>query len=260
MSQEHPLLKGKNIKKVYRPEGFLGTKKEKVIAVSGVSFKIDKGEILGIVGESGSGKSTLARIICGLEPASSGKLNWSENLDRGRTHPAQMVFQNPYNSLNPKLKIGYVLKEAASAASGKNKSGKVSDNNIRELLAEVGLPEVGIEDYPHQLSGGQKQRLVIARALALEPELLVCDEPVSALDISVQAQIINLLQKLNKKESLSIIFIAHDIEIVGVISENIAVMKEGEIVEYGTRDKILKNPDDYYTKKLIEAVPTNPWT
>lgn len=240
----------------------MGTKREKVTALDGVNFKIDRGEILGIVGESGSGKSTLARLICGLEPVSSGELNWTGNTGRERSRPAQMVFQNPHNSLNPKLKIGYILKEAASAAPGKNKSGgreKVKDKDIRELLKEVGLPQVGLNDYPHQLSGGQKQRLVISRALALEPELLVCDEPVSALDISVQAQIVKLLKKLNRKEELSIIFIAHDIEIVGVIAENIAVMKEGKIVEYGNRDKILKTPESQYTKKLIEAVPVNPW-
>ncbi len=253
------LLKGENIRKEYRTEGFLGTKMDKVTAVDGLNFKIRKGEVLGIVGESGSGKSTLARMICGLENLSYGRLIWDDQINLSRAQPAQMVFQNPYNSLNPKLKIGYALKEAIKAGT-KNLSGFAIKKEIKRLLGEVGLPGVDIKDYPHQLSGGQKQRLVIARALALEPELLVCDEPVSALDISVQAQIVRLLKRLNREEKLSIIFIAHDIEIVGVVSNNIAVMKAGKIVEYGDRDKIIKNPDNKYTKKLIEAVPRNPWS
>ncbi|MGM0441179.1 MAG: ABC transporter ATP-binding protein [Elusimicrobiota bacterium] len=258
MKDKNILLAGKDIKKKYIPEDFLGTRRKKVIAVDGVSFKIREGEILGIVGESGSGKSTLARLICGLEDVSSGELNWKKYLDNRKVYPAQMVFQNPYNSLNPKLKIGYILKEALRLSHSEI-AEKAVEKNIKNLLREVGLPGVGLKDYPHQLSGGQKQRVVIARALALTPKLLVCDEPVSALDISVQAQIVKLLKKLNREENLSIVFIAHDIEIVGAISENIAVMKEGEIVEYGTKEKILKNPDNEYTKKLIEAVPRNPW-
>jgi len=251
------ILTAENITKKYVREGFLGTKLGEVEALKGVSFKIAEGEILGVVGESGSGKSTMAKILCGLEKASSGRIFW-HNSEKKSVHSAQMVFQNPFNSLNPKLSIGYALKEAV--ARGNNTSiKKVDISEVLKLIDGVGLSGIDVSRYPHQFSGGQKQRIAIARSLALRPDILVCDEPVSALDISVQAQIINLLKDINRQLGLSIIFIAHDIEAVSLIAQNIIVVRRGKIVEKGNAEEVIFNPKHSYTKKLIEAVPVNPW-
>ncbi|MFC2061258.1 ABC transporter ATP-binding protein [Elusimicrobiota bacterium] len=252
------ILKGKSVKKVYVREGFLGTELGEVEALKGIDFTVSSGEILGVVGESGSGKSTLAKIICGLENLTSGHLEWNIVSKKKNVHHAQMVFQNPVNSLNPKLSIGYMMKEAL--ASGQSiRISQVKDEDIRRALNEVGLGDVELSRYPHQFSGGQKQRLGIARALALEPGILVCDEPVSALDISIQAQIVNLLIDINRKMDLPIIFIAHDIEVVSIISHNIMVMNNGEVMEYGEAEQIINEPGHKYTKMLMQAVPRNPW-
>lgn len=192
------ILEGKNIEKEYIAENVLGGTVSKVNALQGVAFKVLRGEILGIVGESGSGKTTLAKIICGLEGSTAGSLTWNIHKKKKLFHPAQMVFQNPFNSLNPKLKIGYMLKEAI-ACGDETKISSIKEDQVREVLRHVSMQDINLSKFPHQFSGGQRQRLVIARALALKPEILVCDEPVSALDISVQAQIINLLLDINKK-------------------------------------------------------------
>lgn len=252
------VLEGKKIGKVYVREGFLGAELGKVEALKGVNFTVSKGEILGIVGESGSGKSTLAKIICGLIKPTSGSLIWKIPLNKGKFRPVQMVFQNPFNSLNPKLTIGYMLKEAI-AYGRKDRVYRIKHKAVKEILDKVGMGEVNLLSYPHQFSGGQRQRLGIARALAMNPDILVCDEPVSALDISIQAQIINLLIDINSKTALPIIFIAHDIEVVSLISHNIMVMKEGEVVEYGEVQKVIHSPENGYTKLLMDAVPHNPW-
>lgn len=252
------VLKGRRIEKEYIRESFIGARHGRLRALKGVNFKVSSGEILGVVGESGSGKTTLAKIICGLEKPTSGELIWSRTDAKKNYHNAQMVFQNPFNSLNPKLRIGYMLKEAI--AYGKpDKISSVKNSEIEEVLASVGMQGVSLQSYPHQFSGGQRQRLGIARALALNPDILVCDEPVSALDISIQAQIINLLININKKMNLSIIFIAHDIEVVSMISHNIMVMKEGVVMEYGSIMKVIRSPESEYTKLLLDAVPRNPW-
>ncbi|MFW6134271.1 MAG: ABC transporter ATP-binding protein [Elusimicrobiota bacterium] len=258
MHKKKLILNLVNIEKEYIREGFLGTHLGKVKALRGVSCSIFKGDMLGIVGESGSGKTTLAKIICGLEHPTSGILRWTVQQERGKGHPAQMVFQNPYNSLNPKLSIKHALKEAL-ACGKKVRIGKIKEQEIKELLSKVGLGHIDIDKFPHQFSGGQKQRIAIARSLALDPEILVCDEPVSALDISIQAQIINLLTDINREFNLTVIFIAHDIEAVSMISNEILVMKNGILVEKGETQKVIKSPESHYTKMLIEAVPKNPW-
>ncbi len=255
------ILEGKDITKLFIREGFLGSRSGCVEALKGVDFKVGSGEILGIVGESGSGKSTLARIICSLETPTSGSLIWDEKVFKGekrKAHPAQMVFQNPYGSLNPKLTVGYMLREAVSAGSLKP-IRNIKEDEIRKVLENVGLEEISLVSYPHQFSGGQKQRLGIARALALNPRLLVCDEPVSALDISVQAQILELIRLINSEKGIPVVFIAHDIEVVSMISSSILVMKDGRVVEYGDAANIINSPSAAYTRKLIEAVPVNPY-
>lgn len=252
------LLQGKSIVKEYVREGFLGTSATKIQALRGIDFSINNGEILGIVGESGSGKSTLAKIICGLEDITSGELFWKIDRAKMRRKPAQMVFQNPFSSLNPKLSVGYMLREAAAYGS-QSRISDVNDSEISDILINVGMKGITLTNYPHQFSGGQRQRLGIARALALKPDILICDEPVSALDISIQAQIINLLIKINRNMDLAIIFISHDIEVVSMISENIIVMKDGSIMEYGTTEKVINAPEKDYTRMLLNAVPKNPW-
>ena len=259
MKEENIILRGSGIEKTFIREDFLGVSRTCIKALDGVDFDLSGGGILGIVGESGSGKSTLAKIICGLEKQSSGDLFW-EPTDRFKTRAsrAQIVFQNPFSSLNPKLSIGYMMKEALTCGrSGSRAAVKQAD--IRRVLAHTGLEDVDLGKYPHQFSGGQRQRLVIARSLAVEPEILVCDEPVSALDISIQAQIINLLIDINRKMGLTIIFIAHDIEAVSMISEDIMVMKSGRVVESGKLKDIVNDPRTEYTKMLLDAVPRNPW-
>jgi ABC-type oligopeptide transport system ATPase subunit len=252
------ILKATGLSKDYVREGFLGNVLGRVTALRNIDFGIEKGDILGIIGESGSGKSTLAKIICGLEKPTFGELIWNIPETEYRYHPAQMVFQNPFNSLNPKLTVLHMLKEAV--AYGENiRLSDVDVSDIENLIESVGLHKEDVYKYPHQFSGGQRQRIAIARALALDPHVLVCDEPVSALDISIQAQIINLLIEINKKMGLSIIFIAHDIEAVAVIAHNILVMKSGNIMEYGHKNKIINSPENSYTKFLIDSVPRNPW-
>ncbi|MEA3505952.1 MAG: ATP-binding cassette domain-containing protein [Elusimicrobiota bacterium] len=250
------ILEAKDIYKSYYGETFLGRRTGRVDALKGINFSIKKGEILGVVGESGSGKSTLAKIICGLQKPTSGKIIWGKEFPERKR--AQMVFQNPAGSLNPKLTVGYALKEALGAGSF-CRAGTVKENEIRELLSKVGLSKIDIKNYPYQFSGGQQQRIAIARALAMKPKLLICDEPVSALDISIQAQVINLIKKINKQEGLPIIFIAHDIEVIDIISHNIIVMNKGRIAERGDCGQIINKPRRTYTKKLIEAVPVNPY-
>ncbi len=247
------ILEGQKIIKEYIREGFLGADLNILKALREVDFKVGKGEILGIVGESGSGKTTLAKIICGLEKLTSGELIWGK-----ANSSAQMVFQNPYNSLNPKLTVKYMLREAISKGNSV-KMSTVSNPEVEEILEKVGMKDINTLSYPHQFSGGQRQRLGIARALSLKPDILIADEPVSALDISIQAQIINLLIDINEKMNLTIIFISHDIELVSIISHNIMVMKSGEVVEYGNTSKVIDFPESSYTRLLLDAVPKNPY-
>ncbi len=240
--------------------GILGGTKI-IHAVNGVNLDIKKGEILAVAGESGCGKSTLARAIIRLEQAKSGSISYNcENilsLDKkglkAYRKNAQMVFQNPYSSLNPKMKIADTLKEPLQINTD------LSDEEITEIIKEkikkVGLSEDCLKLYPHEFSGGQRQRIAIARALVLEPEFILADEPVSALDVSIQAQIINLLKELKDDYNLTFMLITHDMSVIKYLADRVAIMYLGEIVEIGKTESIFKYPKHPYTKALLSAVP-----
>ncbi|EHD0095973.1 TPA: ABC transporter ATP-binding protein [Vibrio vulnificus] len=232
-----------------------------VKAVDGVSLAVKRGETLGLVGESGCGKSTLGRTILKLFEPTDGKIFFEgrdiTKLSAKEMRPLrkemQIVFQDPLESLNQRHTIGMILEEPFII----HKVGTQQERKqwVLELLEKVGLPANAINRYPHEFSGGQRQRIGIARAIALKPKLLICDESVSALDVSVQAQIINLLLKLQQEMNLAIIFISHDLSVVRQVSDNVAVMYFGEIVEYGKSVELYNNPQNDYTKKLLSAIP-----
>ena len=248
--------------KVYYPvrKGMMG-KTQYVKAVDGVSLNVHKGEVLGIVGESGCGKSTLGKAVCKLIPATDGNIvlndmdiaKMSENQLRPLRKQIQMIFQDPYASLNPRMTVGEIIEEPMVIHNmGTPKERKAI---VQDLIQTVGLKPDHIRRYPFELSGGQRQRIGIARALALNPEFIVCDEPISALDVSIQAQVINLLEKLQHERGFSYLFIAHDLEMVHHISHKIGVMYLGNMVEFGTSDEVYKTPLHPYTKALISASP-----
>ncbi|MFF8783878.1 ABC transporter ATP-binding protein [Streptomyces sp. NPDC015125] len=233
-----------------------------VRAVDGVSFDLHKGETLGIVGESGCGKSTVAKLLVGLERPTAGRIRYrGEDLSTlsGRALRAvrrniQMVFQDPYTSLNPRMTVGDIIGEPYEIHPEVAPKGD-RRRKVRELLDVVGLNPEYINRYPHQFSGGQRQRIGIARGLALRPEIIVADEPVSALDVSVQAQVVNLLEQLQDEFDLSYVFIAHDLSVVRHISDRVAVMYLGRLAETGTDEQIYEHPTHPYTQALLSAVP-----
>jgi oligopeptide transport system ATP-binding protein len=234
---------------------------DQVRAVDGISFEVGRGETLGLVGESGSGKSTACRAVLQLIEPTSGSVKFEgqeiAGLGRRQMRPLrremQMIFQDPYASLNPRKRIGQIVGDPLKRQGVA--SGSDLRRQVQELLERVGLSSEHYNRFPHEFSGGQRQRIGIARAVSLKPKLVICDEPVSALDVSIQAQIVNLLDDLQDEFGLAYLFVAHDIGIVRHISDRIAVMNEGKIVEQGTADQVCESPKDDYTKKLLAAVP-----
>jgi oligopeptide transport system ATP-binding protein len=233
-----------------------------VKAVDGISFQIARGETLGLVGESGCGKTTTGRVILQLERPTSGHIFFEgkeitgieEKALRNLRRKMQMIFQDPFGSLNPRMTAGEIIGEPLLIHRLTQSKGEYEEK-VKELMTTVGLSPAMMERYPHEFSGGQRQRIGVARALSVRPNLIVCDEPVSALDVSIQAQIINLLEELQEKFNLTYLFIAHDLAVVRHISNRIAVMYLGEIVEIATRKDLYKKPLHPYTKSLLSAIP-----
>ena len=261
--QSEVLLEVKGLVKHFEVGGgLLGAHANVVRAIDGVDFTIRRGETLGLVGESGCGKTTTGRCVLQLEKPTSGRIIF-EGIDvtglsqqdlRQVRRRMQVIFQDPYSSLNPRMTVGQILAEPIKV------HGIISDpvkreGRVRQLLQEVGLLPQHAQRYPHQLSGGQRQRVGIARALAMEPSLIICDEPVSALDVSIQAQIINLLEDLQASLGLTYLFIAHDLSVVRHISDRVAVMYLGRIVELADRNALYEDPQHPYTRALLSAVP-----
>ena len=254
------LIQIENLEKTYSVKGsFLEVKKEPLAVLKNINLDIKKGEIMSLVGESGCGKSTLANCILKLITPEKGKilfngeniLEFNKNQTFEYRKKIQMIFQNPYSSLNPKMKIKETLMEPLIIHKEKDK-----ENKIREIIDLVGIANADLKKYPHEFSGGQRQRIAIARALILKPEFIVADEPVSALDVSICAQIINLLIELKEKLNLTILFISHDLNLVRYLSDRISVMDKGRIVECDKTEEIFKNPKDSYTKFLLSSIRT----
>jgi len=251
----------KNLKKFYKINMGLFKKAKIIEAVNGISFDVKKGEVLSIVGESGCGKSTTAKLLLKIEDPTDGQILFygkditkfqSQELKEYRKK-VQIIFQDPYSSLNPRWKVGSIIGEPLKLNTDMSK--KDIKKRVLYLMEKVGMHPDWYERYPHQFSGGQRQRIGIARALALNPEVIVCDEPVSALDVSIQAQVLNLLLDLQKEFNLTYIFISHDLSVVEHISDRIVVMYYGNIVELKDVEDLFKNPEADYTKKLLSAIP-----
>ena len=238
-------------------------KKNIIKAVDGVSFNLNEGETLGIVGETGCGKSSLARAIIKMIPTKSGKVIWMDeeifHFNKIKTlemrKQIQMIFQDPLASLNPRMNIGEIIAEPLRTHFPDTSKIDIK-NAVNDMMKKVGLLPNLVNRYPHEFSGGQCQRIGIARALILNPKLIICDEPVSALDVSIQGQVINLLKSLQKELKLSLIFITHDLSIAKHISDNVLVLYYGKTVEMNTSKAIFSNPQHQYTKKLISSIPT----
>ncbi|MBP2562651.1 dipeptide transport system ATP-binding protein [Neorhizobium galegae] len=258
---DNTMLEVRNIKRDYELPGGLFKPKKIIHAVKGVSFKLERGKTLAIVGESGCGKSTLARMLTFIdEPTGGDLLIDNKKVDTRPGHltqemrqKVQIVFQNPYGSLNPRQKIGDVLGEPL--AINTDMSAAERRDRASEMLTKVGLGPEHYNRYPHMFSGGQRQRIAIARALMMNPKLLVLDEPVSALDLSVQAQVLNLLADLQDEFNLTYVFISHDLSVVRYIADEVMVMYFGEAVEYGTREEVFSDPKHDYTRTLFKATP-----
>ena len=256
------LLQAKGVQKVFevRQKGFF-SKKMPFIALKGASFELYEGESLGIVGESGSGKSTLARCVIGLYALDGGTVTFQGQNMAGLGAKAlktlrrdmQMVFQDPFSSLNPRMRVGESVGEGLRAYNVMPKVER--EAFVKELLADCGLPEGSYDRYPHQFSGGQRQRICIARALSLRPKVIIADEAVSALDVSIQKQILELLETLKQKYNLSYLFISHDLRVVSEVCDRVLVMRQGEIVEQGQTSEVFVKPKHRYTKQLLSALP-----
>lgn len=252
------LLEVENVSKDFLIRGGLFERRTRFRAVDQVSISVERGETLGIVGESGSGKSTLGRVIVGLHEAEEGtvRLDGAERSKANRAQwrrDVQMVFQDPYSSLDPTKTIEYTLLEPLVVNKIGDRRSRLE--KVRELIERVGLGQHHLSRYPYEMSGGQRQRVALARALVTDPRLVVCDEPVSALDVSTQAQVVNLLRDLQDDLGVTFVFISHDISVVRNISHRIGVMYLGHLVELGTSEQVLDNPQHPYTQALLSAVP-----
>ena len=260
--ERKPLLSVKDLRKAFPiKKSLTGKVQQELIAVDNVSFDLYPGETLGIVGESGCGKTTLGRTILKLHPSNGGQIiydgnditSYSKTQMRSLRTEMQIIFQDPYSSLPPRATVGDILSEPVKVHK------IVPPSQVKEyvidLMEQCGLRDYYYERYPHEFSGGQRQRICIARALAVNPKLVVCDEPVSALDVSIQAQIINLLKKLQKERGLTYLFISHDLSVVKFISDKIGVMYLGNMVEFGAKKDIFSNPLHPYTRALFSAIP-----
>lgn len=252
-----PVIEARDLTRVYRrPRASLSKPGEAVHALKGVSLTVGRGARFGVVGESGSGKSTLLRLLCGLDQPTSGSIRFEGQEIVGRRdlrflrNDLQIVFQDPMSSLDPRMRVRDIVAEPLVAL------GRPAAGRVAALLEEVGLPASAADRYPHQFSGGQRQRIAIARALAPNPKVLVADEPVSALDVSVRGQILNLLADLIDAHGLTLIFVSHDLSVVRHVCESVAVMSGGEIVESGPVDTVWAAPRHPYTRTLLQAVPT----
>ena len=260
------LLEVENLSVTYEARrGAFIKRTEFIRAVKSVSFKIRKGTTMGLVGESGSGKSTIGKAILRLAPIGKGSIKYNRNeltqLDEREFMPfrkhIQTIFQDPYASMNPRHSIASIVAEPLKVHA-RGMSKKDREDRVAELLVKVGLPADSMNRYPHQFSGGQRQRICVARALSSKPEFIICDECVSALDVSVQAQIVNLLQDLQEELGITYLFIAHDLAVVEHICDDALVMELGEIVEQGPTDQLYHAPKHPYTQRLLEAVPKMP--
>jgi oligopeptide/dipeptide ABC transporter ATP-binding protein len=257
---EIPLLETTDLTKTYAIGAGMFYKPLQLQAVSGVSIRVEMGKTLGIVGESGCGKSTLSRMLAGLTPPTSGSILLDgrdvtrlSDAERKRVlRDVQMVFQSPYSSLNPRMRVAEIVREPLDVHMRSLSKGEREERALH-ILNRVGISQEMARRYPHQLSGGQQQRVGIARALVSEVRLVICDEPVSALDVSVQAQVINLLRELQRSLGVAYIFVSHDLAVVANISDDIAVMYLGKVVEYGRADDVLQRPRHPYTQALVDS-------
>lgn len=260
MNTSAPLLQVRNLSKKYTTEGLVKKWTRSVYAVSNINFSLEKGETLGLVGESGCGKSTLGRCVLRLVEPSEGEVIYKgenlltlkpEEMRQQRRH-MQMIFQDPYASLNPRMSVREIIRSSLDVFEEETKEER--EEQVREIAHIVGLHEEELDKYPHEFSGGQRQRVGIARAMILHPDFVVCDEPVSALDVSVRAQVLNLMNELKERFGLSYLFISHDLGVVKHVSDRIAVMYLGRIVEMADKDELYDNPLHPYTKALISSI------
>lgn len=244
-------LQVKNLTKSYRIGSFFSKEKKEIL--KNISFDVKEGEIFSIVGQSGAGKSTIGKILLGIEKEDSGEIVFlGRPLEKRKVQEIQMVFQDPYSSLNPAMKIGSILEEPLKVNGVKDKDER--RRRVKAMLKEIGLDENSEDKYPSELSGGQRQRVVIGAAMILNPKLVVCDEPVASLDLSIQNQILNLIRKFNREYRTTFIFISHDLGVVYNISDRVLLLYKGEIQELRETDEFFKNPQSDYGKYFLEGI------